>query len=97
MDAGGNISCHVEDINVATIEVTQGREVEFREKFNIPFPNLKGQCLNTKDFELLKDKLIAEIENSLNPSRVIKNFLDNYSDIINGSQSKHLLEIVNSS
>jgi len=80
-----------------TVEISRDKEVEFSEKFNIVFPTIRGQCLNTKDFKLVKDSLIAEINNSLNPTEVIKNFLDNYSDIINSSQEKQLVEIVNSS
>ena len=87
-------------INVSTqltVEVTKEKEVEFSEKFNIVFPTIKGQCLNTRDFRLVKNRLIAEIEQSLNPTNVINNFLYNYSDIINSSQEKQLVEIINSS
>jgi len=80
-----------------TVEVTQDKEVEFSEKFNIIFPTIKGQCLNTKDFKLVKNRLVDEIEQSLNPISVINNFLYNYSDIINSSQEKQLAEIINSS
>lgn len=80
-----------------TIEVTQDKAVEFSEKFNIVFPTIRGQCLNTKDFKLVKNKLVAEIKQSFNPVEVIKNFLDNYSNIINSSQEKQLVEIINSS
>ncbi len=80
-----------------TVEVTQDKEVEFSEKFNIIFPSIKSQCLNTRDFKLVKDRLIAEIEQSFNPTNVINNFLNNYSDIINSSQEKQLIEIINSS
>ena len=101
----GDINCHVEEdtvqpINVSTqltVEVTKDKEVEFSEKFNIVFPTIKGQCLNTRDFKLVKNRLIAEIEQSLNPTNVINHFLDSYSDIINSSQEKQLVEIVNSS
>ena len=80
-----------------TVEVTQDEEVEFNEKFSIIFPTIKGQCLNTRDFKLVKNRLVAEIENTLNPTEVINNFLSNYSDIINSSQEKQLVEIINSS
>ena len=86
-------------INVSTqvtVEISKDKESEFNEKFNIVFPTIRGQCLNTKDFKLVKDSLIAEIETSLNPTDVIKNFLDNYSNIINTSQTKQLVEIVDS-
>lgn len=79
-----------------TVEISKDKESEFSEKFNIVFPTIKGQCLNTKDFKLVKKRLIAEIEQSLNPTNVINNFLDNYSDIINSSQEKQLVEIINS-
>ena len=104
----GNINCHVEEENTAllnksvtvstqvTVEISKDKESEFNEKFNIVFPAIRGQCLNTKDFKLLKDSLTAEIESSLNPSKVIKNFLDSYSDIISGSQAKQLVEMINS-
>lgn len=97
-----DISCLEEDKNInvstqVTVEISQDKEVEFSEKFNIELPNMRGQCLNTKEFKLVKNKLCAEIENSLNPTRVINNFLDAYSDIINGSQQKQLVEIINSS
>ncbi len=101
---GGVINCHVEEednnINVSTqltVEVTQDKKSEFSEKFNIVFPNIKGQCLNTRDFKLVKNRLVAEIEQSFNPTNVINNFLNNYSDIINSSQEKQLVEIINSS
>ncbi len=87
-------------INVSTqltVEVTKDKEVEFSEKFNIVFPTIKGQCLNTKDFKLVKNRLVAEIEQGLNPKNIINNFLDSYSDIINSSQEKQLVEIINSS
>ena len=100
----GDTNCHVkeEDNNISvstqlTVEVAKDKEVEFSEKFNISFPTIKGQCLNTKNFKLVKDSLIAEIENSLNPTKVINTFFNNYSDIINSSQEKQLLEIINSS
>ena len=99
---GGDINCHVEEdnnINVSTkltVEVTKDKEVEFSEKFNIVFPTFKGQCLNTRDFKLVKDGLIAEIEQSLNPTKVINNFLNAYSNIINRSQERQLVEIINS-
>ncbi len=80
-----------------TVEISKDEEVEFSDKFNIVFPTIRGQCLNTKDFKLVKNRLVAEIEQSLNPTEVIKNFLDNYSDIINSSQEKQLVNIVNSS
>lgn len=80
-----------------TVEISRDKEVEFNEKFNIVFPTIRGQCLNTKDFKLVKNRLVTEIEQSFNPAEVIKNFLDNYSDIINSSQEKQLVEIVNSS
>lgn len=101
----GDINCHVEEedaaqlINVSTqvtVEISQDEESEFNEKLDIVFPTFKGQCLNTKDFKLVKDSLIAEIETSLNPTDVIKNFLDNYSNIINSSQTKQLVKIVDS-
>ena len=99
----GDINCHVEEednnINVftkLTVEVTKDKEVEFSEKFNIVFPTIKGQCLNTRDFKLVKNILIADIEQSLNPTNVINHFLDSYSDIINSSQEKQLVEIINS-
>ena len=108
-DVEGDINCHIEEedttqpnenISVSTqvtVEILKDKAVEFSEKFNIVFPTIRGQCLNTKDFKLLKDSLIAEIKNSLNSTEVIKNFLDNYSDIINSSQEKQLVEIINSS
>ena len=111
-DVEGDINCHVEaalsaqmkeednNINVSTqvtVEISQDKKSEFSEKFNISFPTIKGQCLNTKDFKLVKDSLVAEIENSLNPTEVINTFFNNYSDIINSSQEKQLLEIINSS
>ena len=77
--------------------IAKDKEVEFNEKFNIVFPTIKGQCLNTKDFKLVKKRLIAEIENSLNPTKVINNFLDTYSNILNGSQERQLVEMINSS
>ena len=80
-----------------TVEVTKDKGIKFSEKFNIIFPTIKGQCLNTKDFKLVKNRLVAEIEQSLNPVSVINNFLSNYSDIINSSQEKQLVEIINSS
>ncbi len=86
-----------ESINVSTqvtVEISNDKEVEFNEKFNIVFPTIKGQCLNTKDFKLVKNRLVAEIEQSLNPTNVINNFLDNYSDIINSSQEKLLSSLV---
>ncbi|MEM7590658.1 MAG: hypothetical protein AAF383_03905 [Cyanobacteria bacterium P01_A01_bin.83] len=101
----GDINCHVEEedaaqpINVSTqvtVEISKDTESEFNEKFNIVFPTIRGQCLNTKDFKLVKDSLIAEIENTLNPTEVINSFLDNYSEIINGSQEKQLIEIIES-
>ncbi len=104
----GVINCHVkeedttqpnENISVSTqltVKVTKDKESEFSEKFHIVFPTIRGQCLNTRDFKLVKDKLIAEIENSLNPTEVIDNFLDSYADIINSSQTKQLGEIINS-
>ena len=79
------------------VEISRDKESEFNEKFNIIFPTIKGQCLNSKDFKLVKNRLVSEIEQSLNPNNVISNFLDNYSDIINSSQEKQLVEIVNSS
>ena len=80
-----------------TVEISKDKEVEFSEKFNIVFPTIRGQCLNTKDFKLVKNRLVAEIEQSFNPTNVINSFLDNYSDIINSSQVKQLVKIVNSS
>ena len=103
-DVVGDINCHVEEkdnnVRVSTqmiVEVTQDKKSEFSEKFNIVFPTIKGQCLNTRDFKLVKNRLIAEIEQSLNPTNVINDFLDNYFNIINSSQEKQLVEIVNSS
>ena len=78
------------------VEISRDKEVEFSEKFNIIFPTIRGQCLNTKDFKFVKDSLIAEIKSSLNPTEVVKNFLDSYADIINSSQAKQLVEIINS-
>ena len=107
-DVEGDINCHIEEedttqpnenISVSTqltVEISRDKKVEFSEKFNIVFPTIRGQCLNTRDFKLVKSKLIAEIEQSLNPTNVINNFLDNYSDIINSSQAKQLVNIVNS-
>ena len=100
-DIVGVISCQEEDNNInvstqVTVEISKDKESEFSEKFNISFPTIKGQCLNTKDFELVKDSLIAEIENSLNPTNVINNFLDSYSGIVNNSQVKQLVEMVES-
>ena len=101
----GDINCHVEEENTAqtinvstqvTVEVSKDKESEFSEKFNIVFPTIKGQCLNTRDFKLVKNRLVAEIENSLNPTEVINNFLNSYSEIINSSQAKQLVEIINS-
>lgn len=86
-------------INVSTqvtVEISKDKESEFSEKFNIVFPTIRGQCLNTKDFKLVKENLIAEIESSLNPNEVINNFLDNYSEVINISQEKQLVKIINS-
>ncbi|MGB5635855.1 MAG: hypothetical protein WBM86_24160 [Waterburya sp.] len=77
-----------------TVEISKDKEVEFSEKFNIVFPTIRGQCLNTKDFKLVKDSLIAEINNSLNPTNVINSFLDNYSNIINSSQEKQLVKMI---
>lgn len=80
-----------------TVEVTKDKESEFNEKFNIIFPTIKGQCLNTRDFKLVKNRLVAEIQQSFNPTNVINHFLNSYSDIINSSQEKQLVEIINSS
>ena len=103
-DVEGDINCHVEeeDNNISvstqlTVEILKDKAVEFSEKFDISFPTIEGQCLNTKDFKLVKDSLIAEIENSLNPTEVINTFFNNYSGIINSSQEKQLVEIINSS
>jgi hypothetical protein len=71
-------------------------EIEMGERFNILFPTIKGQCLNTKSFQLIKESLIAEISKSLNPTDVINNFLNNYSNIINGSQEKQLIKMIDS-
>ena len=79
-----------------TVEISQDKESEFSERFNIVFPTIRGQCLNTRDFKLVKDKLIAEIESSLNPNKVIDSFLDTYSKVISSSQEKQLVEIINS-
>lgn len=102
-DVGRDINCHVEEedtnINVSTqvtVEISKDKESEFSEKFDIVFPTIRGQCLNTKDFKLVKDSLIAEIESSLNPTEVIKNFLDKYSNIINSTQAKQLVEMIDS-
>ena len=100
-DVGRDINCLEEDKNInvstqVTVEISQDKEVEFSEKFNIVFPTFKGQCLNTRDFKLVKDGLIAEIEQSLNPTKVINDFLNAYFNIINGSQQKQLVEIINS-
>ncbi|WP_019506778.1 hypothetical protein [Pleurocapsa sp. PCC 7319] len=102
----GDINCHIEEEDTAaqpisvstqvTLEISQDKESEFNEKFNIIFPTIKGQCLNTKDFKLVKDSLIAEIENSLNPNKVINSFLDSYANIMNSSQKKQLAKIINS-
>lgn len=103
----GDINCQEEEdinnqnesINLSTqviVEIFKDKEVEFRERFNIVFPIIKGQCLNTKDFQLVRQSLITEISKSLNPADVIKNFLDNYSNIINGSQEKQLIEMIDS-
>ncbi len=101
----GDINCHIEEedtaqpINVSTqvtVEISKDKESEFSEKFNIVFPTIRGQCLNTKDFKLVKNRLVAEIENSLNPTEVINNFLNNYFEIVNSSQVKQLVEIINS-
>jgi hypothetical protein len=78
------------------VEILKDRKIEFRERFNILFPTIKGQCLNTKDFQLVKESLVVEINKGLNPTDVINNFLDNYSDIINGSQDKQLIEMIDS-
>lgn len=79
-----------------TVEISKDKESEFSEKFNIVFPTIRGQCLNTRDFKLVKDSLVAEIENSFNPTEIIENFLDSYADIINSSQAKQLVKIINS-
>ena len=86
-------------INVSTqvtVEISKDKESKFSEKFNIIFPSIRGQCLNTRDFKLVKDSLIAEIESSLNPTEVINKFLNSYSGIVNSSQAKQLVKIIDS-
>ena len=78
------------------VEISKDQEIEFRERFDIVFPTITGQCLNTKDFQLVKESLIAEISKISNPTDVINHFLDNYSDIISDSQKKQLLEMIDS-
>lgn len=100
----GDINCQTEEdlkeqnesINQVIVEIAKDKEIEFGERFNILFPTIKGQCLNTKDFKLIKESLIAEISKSLNPTDVINNFLNNYSNIINGSQTKQLVRMIDS-
>jgi hypothetical protein len=107
LEIEGDINCQTgedlkeqdESINLCTqviVEIAKDKEIELRERFNILFPTIKGQCLNTKDFQLIKESLIAEISKSLNPTDVINNFLNNYSDIINGSQKKQLVAMIDS-
>ena len=76
------------------VEISKDQEIEFRERFDIVFPTITGQCLNTKDFQLVKEALVAQINNSLNSTEIVSNFLDDYSDIINGSQKRQLLQII---
>ena len=107
LEIEGDINCQIkedfkeqdESTNGSTqvmVEIAIDKEIKFGERFNILFPTIKGQSLNTKDFQLIKESLIAEISKSLNPTDVINNFLDNYSDIINGSQEKQLVEMIDS-
>ena len=80
-----------------TVEISHDKEIEFKNRFNIVFPTIRGQCLNTKEFKLVKNKLVAEIEDGVNATAVIHNFLDAYSNILNGSQERQLVEMINSS
>ncbi len=103
----GDINCQEEEdinnqdgsINIATritVEIAKDKEIDFGKKLNIVLPKFKGQCLNTKDFQLVKKILIDEINKSLNPTDVINRFLNHYSDIINSSQEKQLMGMINS-